>query len=393
MLILTLTISGFDPENENNSFQVAGDYSAVFPLLVVSVFLSLYCSRGTKFYPTQRPRGDITAIAEVLCRPGKEGAPLVVGYEQSTDELSNDSEGSYYQSEGSSDDINTDVVAAVESDLTDELVRRSSESLTADDIEKAFQETIAGNAPLRKGRSVSNSPAVSEKDTFASTKPFLSTGKDLSDKRLNELLGIDPDGKTSTASNPGKAVSEPNGSHRHSRSAPLGVLLNATHTRSSSRDSAAAGAATPGRDRLNSQNSMRGSLVEVTSFGHIEDHQPALLDQARARAALHSPETMHRRIPSTDTPGIPRAHRRTASGRHSRNQSGSSIGSFGLDMSEVGGSLLMDDLQNSFSEIITETVIPRARRNMLPRQDSKSTSTTTGMNTVNPSTNTSSSRK
>jgi hypothetical protein len=41
MLILTLTISAFDPEEGSDGAQVAGDYSAVFPLLVVSVFISL----------------------------------------------------------------------------------------------------------------------------------------------------------------------------------------------------------------------------------------------------------------------------------------------------------------------------------------------------------------
>jgi hypothetical protein len=42
MLILTLTISAFDPEEgSDGSHKVAGDYSAVFPLLVVSVFISL----------------------------------------------------------------------------------------------------------------------------------------------------------------------------------------------------------------------------------------------------------------------------------------------------------------------------------------------------------------
>ena len=60
MLILTLTISAFDPDGETGSGfnTVAGDYSAVFPLLVVSVFVSLMVSRDTIFYKMQRERGD-----------------------------------------------------------------------------------------------------------------------------------------------------------------------------------------------------------------------------------------------------------------------------------------------------------------------------------------------
>jgi hypothetical protein len=57
MLILTLTISAFDPEEGSDGInKVGGDYSAVFPLLVVSVFISLMMSRDTVFYGSQRSR-------------------------------------------------------------------------------------------------------------------------------------------------------------------------------------------------------------------------------------------------------------------------------------------------------------------------------------------------
>ena len=78
MLILTLTISAFD---NGASTGTGGDFSAVFPLLVVSVFVSLMLTRRTVFYGAQRSRGDIMAIGEVLCEPNKEGAPLVLDYE------------------------------------------------------------------------------------------------------------------------------------------------------------------------------------------------------------------------------------------------------------------------------------------------------------------------
>eukprot|EP00588_Corethron_pennatum_P031724 CAMPEP_0194348544 /NCGR_PEP_ID=MMETSP0171-20130528/106589_1 /TAXON_ID=218684 /ORGANISM="Corethron pennatum, Strain L29A3" /LENGTH=881 /DNA_ID=CAMNT_0039115895 /DNA_START=100 /DNA_END=2746 /DNA_ORIENTATION=- len=52
-----------------------GDYSAVFPLLVVACYVSLIAAQKTIFYKTQRGRGDIIAVPEVLCEPRKEGNP------------------------------------------------------------------------------------------------------------------------------------------------------------------------------------------------------------------------------------------------------------------------------------------------------------------------------
>ena len=82
ILILTLTIDAFDPEGqEGGDAKVAGDYSAIFPLLTVAVFISLQISRQHVFYAKQRSRGDIQALPEALCEPGKEGKPMVMGYD------------------------------------------------------------------------------------------------------------------------------------------------------------------------------------------------------------------------------------------------------------------------------------------------------------------------
>lgn len=71
ILILTLTIDAFNPEGDGAAgVKVAGDYSAVFPLLTVAVFVSCQISRGIVFYEKQRSRGDIMATPEVLCEPG-----------------------------------------------------------------------------------------------------------------------------------------------------------------------------------------------------------------------------------------------------------------------------------------------------------------------------------
>ena len=82
ILILTLTIDAFVPENSaSRTLKVAGDHSAVFPLLTVAVFVALQISRQIIFYEKQRSRGDIQALPEALCEPGKEGKPLVMDYD------------------------------------------------------------------------------------------------------------------------------------------------------------------------------------------------------------------------------------------------------------------------------------------------------------------------
>jgi hypothetical protein len=74
MLILTLSISAFKPEEPGESNK-AGDYSAIFPLLVIAVFTALMSSMSTTFYTAQTSRADIVAVPEILCRPGRTGNP------------------------------------------------------------------------------------------------------------------------------------------------------------------------------------------------------------------------------------------------------------------------------------------------------------------------------
>lgn len=75
MLILTLSINSFSSTNENMD---VGDYSAIFPLLVVACFISLQLTKEcTKFYTAQRCRGDINAIPEALCKPYHKGSVVL----------------------------------------------------------------------------------------------------------------------------------------------------------------------------------------------------------------------------------------------------------------------------------------------------------------------------
>jgi hypothetical protein len=94
MLILTLTISAFKTNDENIQLLLAGDYSAVFPLLVISVFISSMASMDVVFYAAQTSRGDIVAVPEVLCRPGRSGAPVVMRYDDGGDVSDSESDSS-----------------------------------------------------------------------------------------------------------------------------------------------------------------------------------------------------------------------------------------------------------------------------------------------------------
>ena len=71
MLILTLTISSFNPLDGNDQ-NLGGDYSAVFPLLVVSVFVSMMLTRSIHFYK-QSNRCDLIITKQSLCIPSTYG--------------------------------------------------------------------------------------------------------------------------------------------------------------------------------------------------------------------------------------------------------------------------------------------------------------------------------
>ena len=75
ILVLTLSIGSFSAGDTYHASN--GDYSAVFPLLVVACFVPLLLTRNVIFYAKQCCRGDITAIPEVLCEPHKPGTAQI----------------------------------------------------------------------------------------------------------------------------------------------------------------------------------------------------------------------------------------------------------------------------------------------------------------------------
>jgi hypothetical protein len=289
MLVLTLTVSAFKDEGTN--FFAAGDYAAIFPLLVVSCFVSLMVTRSVVFYKQQRCRGDIIAAPEVLCEPGKVGQPIMhvpmVAYDE--DDL-----GSLFGDSGGS------VTSFLEPD-----------------------EHLDSYPTVKKTDSEKHRPLLAHKD---STRGALTTTKNVAglsapssdsvsktniiDAKIEELLN-DSDKKIIHK-----------GSHRRVASgsdALLSYLKTEDETggrgRASSYDQQEV-SATKSRESKGSEikktsrhqrtlTPTQGILMRVESKGNIEDFQPSLMDQGRTRASstrqpiLPKPTPPNRRVAET----------------------------------------------------------------------------------------------
>lgn len=287
MLILTLTISAFNPE-DGETGSVAGDYSAVFPLLVVSVFVALMLTRSTVFYPTQRSRGDIIAVPEVLCEPGMAGRPMVHDYESGA--MADDSD-EYYETDDDGSNKETEIL----------------NSLSPLDIEENFEKSFMGTTP---------SPTVVSKDA----------GERLSSSRLDELLNKPLEFRATKAESqrPSSAVpashrrirSDPARGDQHVPKTPTSASSAAFDHGSNSSVSQAGDSRSARSMRYRSQSgasvSSPKTLVRVKAYGEVQDLQPSLLDQARLRAASSADDSHHK-----------------SQGFHSRNNSLSSVGTTG----------------------------------------------------------------
>jgi len=270
ILILTLTIDAFVPEDYAlRNLKVAGDYSAVFPLLTVAVFVALQISRQTTFYGKQRSRGDIQALPEALCEPGKEGKPLVMDYEGKLHAL--DESDYEYETDYDSDDDYSN------SFMTNEIYA----SLSQDDIEANFQEKNKYKAPSPTLNTVTS--ALIDDSKTSSPVNFDISNK-VSQKKINEsrrkkrIQALDNllNGPIQTASKKDAAPSnsgKKKKTHRRTQSEPFlleNINLRADAMLDSSPD--------PGGWK-------KPVLKRVDSYGEIDQGQPSLMDQARRRAA------------------------------------------------------------------------------------------------------------
>ena len=283
ILILTLTIDAFVPEDYAlRDIKVAGDYSAVFPLLTVAVFVALQISRQTTFYEKQRSRGDIQALPEALCEPGKEGKPLVMDYDGKLHAL------------GESDyDFESDYDSDDDDDFSDS--RKTNgvyASVSRDDIEASFQE-------------------MNKRTTTSSSLDNMNSGVTVKPKEtLPTKLPANPpifDGSASGAPPKVTTKKKPNESKRNKRIQTLDNLLNGPIQNTSKSDIASSSSGKKKRTHRRTQSEpflfedinhrvdamfnsspkvlKKPVLKRVDSYGEIDQRQPSLMDQARRRAA------------------------------------------------------------------------------------------------------------
>ena len=341
MLILTLTISAFNPLN-SVSGNTSGDYSAVFPLLVVSVFVSLMMTRGVVFYKEQKSRGDIMALPEALCEPGKEGAPMVVHYGNGPDDddllgagdldMANEPDGVFRDDDDDEDD-----------EPFTNLGDGTDANTSAESIEREFQQatmkqrgqyntpsSAASKPPTPPGYSPRDYPRkIARQTSWSGAHSPSNTRND----RLDELLSQPMDSTMVPAARAASPNIGASGRGAHSRS-------KKSHRRIQSASAAEAQSATRIKQvetlERHSRSGSNGSdvterLVRVTTYGEVSAETPSLMDQARRRAS-----SLHRRIPS-----LPKSH--------SRKNSDSSGAALSADFGSAGGVMSMDEIAASLA--------------------------------------------
>jgi hypothetical protein len=288
-------------------------------------------ARDAVFYQSQRSRGDITAVPEVLCQPGMAGEPVVVRYDESD-----------------SDNSSLD---------TSESGQRTESPVNLDDLR--FHPS--DHEDLAAERGVLRRPPYSETSDPTSTNQLRqfwltsnsSNGKQLSSARLDELLNI-PTIEHKKVKWQEDAMESIH--HRRSQSLPASHQVN--------EKSKLIGPDRPKRSAMSpktARSNTKGNLVRVSSFGNLEEHQPELLDQARLRAA--SSDTKHHRFPSSSGGSSSKKnHRRipTASPRSNRDNSKQARYPKSVDfvlvdapmMSIEPAALSLDDIEQSFDQVL-----------------------------------------
>mmetsp|Transcript_21179 Transcript_21179/g.29667 ORF Transcript_21179/g.29667 Transcript_21179/m.29667 type:complete len:1158 (+) Transcript_21179:71-3544(+) len=283
MLILTLTIRAFTSEFGKTS-SGGGDYSAVFPLLVVSCFVPLMFTRSTIFYKEQRCRGDIIASPEVLCEPRKEGTPIYPVHNEV------DETGSSFYSEsedyGSSDNDDT---SYDESYFEDERNNEETDIKINAQMKTAHDNTAAMKSISSLEKISSSIAAVSTKGRESFEESPSPVG---SRKRYNSIKGGSITGGASIASNTASSLrSSQLKSKEGKRKSAQSTVSSGRRSRESSIErklrrsvsSEKFEAASRCGSRTNTPNKDRVS--RVNSFGEVQDFQPSLMSQARERAS------------------------------------------------------------------------------------------------------------
>lgn len=297
MLILTLTISAFDPTGSTDDGDTGGDYSAVFPLLVVAVFVALHVSKdGVVFYNAQRSRGDIMALPEVLCEPGKEGAPMVLNHGEDEGNNSYSDKSDILSSKGESTLDDSSDFPSQDLEVETRIVKQE---VSQEEIELEFEKKMQqiNSQPDQNDKPSMNELAFNDykttlNDRSISPKPSAFNDKDfgngMSSARLDQLLAAPME----------KPPKKKRDTHRRimSASAAIGKTTN-IDANSISRRRVPGHVKSPCHSRQNSGSSTASRdgqrFVRINSYGEVKDFQPSLIQQAQERAS-----SLHRRLPS-----------------------------------------------------------------------------------------------
>jgi len=331
MLILTLTISTFSSNIIDGAF-VGGDYSAVFPLLVVSSFIALMLTRSTVFYKEQRCRGDIVAMPEVLCEPGKDGQPLAHTYD----------DGEYEDYDSDEGDLSWDGLDDNERE-GDVNTRHVQVPVTAGDIEQEFerQNRPSAQSPRRRPSKSPLPPRFQDKTTKVVAMPNDSFMEHEGADAATDSVKKNPHRRTRSGSELYKSQQ-----YAKARSGSLDAHEGEAVDGKGRRVSTTGADAAAGRERLNSSSSSRPgtpTLLRVSSFGEVADFQPDLMTQARSRASSAS-----------RPPSLPKG---SNSGRHSRKNSDTIPAIQGV-VDGFGG-IPMDEVERTFGSMMNQHTLNR----------------------------------
>ena len=314
ILMLTVTITAFDPEGSGLD-NVALDYASLLPLLTISVSVALVLTRNFVFYETQRCRGDIRAIPEVLRQPENDDIPLVIRYD-----------GDLNESCESVFDFNSDFEGDLShlEEFSDEPSNLLHDRVSQEDIEAqfearsisipktcAFSSRFIGDLPPRK-LSLSSHEASSgkpasplvprKKDTsrpLRTPSPRKKAPKtDAYSDRLDELLSVPFEGK------------RPTPSPRRLRTCSSGLGSDFVSIDSCCQDFGFLNVATPDRSTprghrrtFSGSSTSFAALVHVSSYGQVDPQYPSVMNQARIRSASSPGFDRRHMIPNSPRSG------------------------------------------------------------------------------------------
>lgn len=306
MLVLTLTINSFTPQ-QNLVMNINGD-SGVFPLLVISCFVSLFFTRGSIFYKNQRNRGDLVVTEQTLCEPGKFGNPLSNVKSENTSfssvgsAMSNTYESFKFEARVNEFDhqkYESNHLKKSRNIDHDNIAKTNVQTnITQDDIERDFD--------LRTKVIINSSIGNDDPPSSFTTAQHIYQGPNTSSNINDSTIDFQ-----SVSSSAKKTVR-----HRRIRSAEVKDIVGFSKLIPSPslpvRNSHQPPIHTAKERAYSLETDQSKGQGRISTFGEIlnKDMQPPLLDQARMRAASKSSDDAGIK---SGLPKIPRKHQRSTS--------------------------------------------------------------------------------